>query len=290
MPIAKNAYFAEWFKWTCWNCGGRFFAEGLSTLHRLERCPDKKCDSVLSLEIPERHLTLPESVLCGADHDNLLELQQLAPNLYGEDQGPYSTQSFVMQASQHWGACKFLGHDYNKGFHCGKNNASSVPCHIFKGFGNGGTKECLLWAFIEKLCQTDQERWFMTQYMRYVRDRVFPMPLPQVRLGGITQELRPDFLLFIPRSKMNFISVAVELDGGHTAGARERDEERHLKLQSEGFRVVSYRGRRTDTEGRGPINYIDDIKDLVSRIDRQMDLTKENSQWSNALAIDAHPF
>jgi hypothetical protein len=45
-----------------------------------------------------------------------------------------------------------------------------------------------------------------------------------------------------------------------------------------------------DAEGRSPINYIDDIKDLVSRIDRQMNLTKENAQWSNALTIDAQPF
>jgi hypothetical protein len=275
MPNASNAYFAEWFKWTCWNCGGRFFVEGTSNLQRLERCPDKKCDSYLCLEIPQSQATLPEAVLCGADHNNLLEIKQLAPDLYGEDQGPFSTQSFVMQASKHWGACNFLGHDYFKGFHCGKNTAHSIPCHIFKGFGNGGTKECLLWSFVEKLCQTDQERWFMTQYMRYVRERVFPMVLPQVRLGGITQELRPDFVL---------------LDGGHTPGARERDEERHLRLQSEGFSVVSYKGRRVDAEGRSPINYIDDIKDLVSRIDRQMNLTKENAQWSNALTIDAQPF
>jgi very-short-patch-repair endonuclease len=95
---------------------------------------------------------------------------------------------------------------------------------MLAGF-SAGEISCPLWESIGKLCQTDQERKFLHWYLRYVKDRQFPMILPQVRIG-IAERKRADFVAFVPLQYWRYKAVAIELDGAHTDEHLPKDQAR----------------------------------------------------------------
>ncbi len=215
---------------------------------------------------------LPERLLVGADHNNLLEVTAI-PQVDGQwdsdvarDAPPYSVRSFVIHASKQFKACEYSwgrdglfgsGDEWNK---C-STGTGSTPCHLMSGFSLG-QRDCPLWQKIADLCQTSDEKWFLHQYLRYVRGRPFPMLIPQCRLGGITQSIRPDFVAFVPLQMLRYRWLAIQLDAKHSPAMAKQDEDRDARLQAQGYEVRICRGNH----GR----YVDDVKRLVEDIERIM--------------------
>lgn len=215
---------------------------------------------------------LPEKLLVGADHNNLLEISDV-PEIDSQwmsdmarDAPPYSVRSFVSQASMRFKDCEYSwGRDEMFGdgseWHKCSTTTGSTSCHLMSGFSLGQS-DCPLWKKIAGLCQTRDETWFLHQYLRYVRGRPFPMLIPQCRLGGITQGIRPDFVLFVPLQLLRYRWLAIQLDAKHPLAMAKQDEDRDARLQAEGYEVRVCRGNN----GR----YVNDVKSLVEDIERIM--------------------
>jgi hypothetical protein len=97
-------------------------------------------------------------------------------------------------------------------------------CHVLAGW-SAGQPTCLLFDAVASLCQTDVERKFLSTYLRYVKDRDFPMLIPQVRIG-IAERRRVDFVLYVPLQYWRFKWLAVELDGAHPQEKASEDAAR----------------------------------------------------------------
>ena len=113
-------------------------------------------------------------------------------------------------------------------------NSPSWNCRILAGWSAGQTT-CSLWEHVKALCQNDPERSFLQTYLRYVKDRQFPMLIPQVRVG-IAERRRPDFVAFVPLQYWCFKWVAIELDGAHGEEQQESDVARNKYLEEQNYR------------------------------------------------------
>src|SRR5262249_38203484 len=95
-----------------------------------------------------------------------------------------------------------------------------------------------------------------------VKDREFPMLIPQVRLG-VSERRRADFAVFVPLQRWKYDCLVVELDRAHPQDRADADRDRALEIVAQGYRVV--RGG-----GQGEKGYYDDVRSLVEQIDAGM--------------------
>jgi very-short-patch-repair endonuclease len=134
-----------------------------------------------------------------------------------------------------------------------------------------GQESCALWEHVAKLCQTEAERKFLHWYLGLVRDRQFPMLIPQTRIG-IAERRRPDFVLFVPLQYWSYKWYAIELDKAHPKGVLElADGVRNSDVAKHGYEVISLR-----PENQG---YLQEVKTLVEKIERDLSEV-ENDPWS----------
>jgi hypothetical protein len=140
--------------------------------------------------------------------------------------------------------------------------AEGEKCHLVSGWSTG-VDTCSLWEQIKKLCQTESEQRFLHQYLRLVKDRQFPMLVPQASIG-IGERRRPDFVIFIPLQRWSYRWMAVEIDGGHDESKAQADEQRNADLKAHGYEVFSVRptGQR----------YFEEARRLVERVEAEMNL------------------
>ncbi len=222
-----------------------------------------KCQECGALNTPKRARQsyhswpeVPQSLYLGHDWNNQVKLYPVPPEALGETWAePYSIRSFVYQASRLLGGCEY--HPSERGFvmnepafsdRCSLPEASqswddwnlrcSFPeaselyadwnCHMVMGWTKG-KPTCDLWQRVSALCQTDAERGFLHQYLAFVKDRVFPMLIPQPRMG-IAQRRRPDFVLFVPLCYWNYRWYAVQLDKGHPPERAKEDDLRDAEI------------------------------------------------------------
>jgi hypothetical protein len=129
------------------------------------------------------------------------------------------------------------------------------PCHLANGWMHG-PDECPGWVHLANLCQSENERRFLHQYLRVNHDREAPMPIPQAHLE-VTERIRVDFVLFVPVTRFEWRWLAVEIDSPSFHKDRQKDEERDWSVQIEGYEVV-----RLPVE----MNMLDQVRDLYKRI------------------------
>jgi hypothetical protein len=147
-------------------------------------------------------------------------------------------------------------------------------CHVLAGWSAGKTS-CPLFDALAGLCQTDSERKFLHTYLRYVKDRDFPMLIPQVRIG-IAERRRPDFALYVPLQYWRFKWLAVELDGAHPQEKANDDAVRDRFYEENRYEAVSLRP--------GAKGYLDEVRSLAERAEVLMSMAQTDA-WE--VAIDA---
>ncbi|MFL6051594.1 MAG: DUF559 domain-containing protein, partial [Actinoallomurus sp.] len=136
-------------------------------------------------------------------------------------------------------------------------------------------ESCPLFREILDLSQTDDERKFLHTYMRYVRDREFPMLLPQARIG-ITDRRRADFVAFVPLHFWKFKWFVIELDGGHREEQQAQDKLRNKYYEEHGYEIISLRP--------GVKGYFEEARSLIERFDVLMALADTDAA---DLAVEA---
>jgi hypothetical protein len=228
---------------------------------------------------------VPRTLYIGHDRHNQMKVHAVPPEAFIEDAGwaqPYSIRSFVDQASKRLGGCAYstrltgqvLGESVFSDS-CGHPETEEVSsCHLVAGF-TMGQPTCALWKQIAALCQTDAERRFLYQYLGLVKDRQFPMLIPQARIG-IAERRRPDFVAFVPLQYFRYKYYAVQLDAAHPEERDEADRLRDDEIALHGYEVLSLR-----PEGQG---YLEEVKRLVEQIERDMK-TVEDDFWKVALDV-----
>jgi hypothetical protein len=160
-------------------------------------------------------------------------------------------------------------------------------CHLVGGWTTGQTT-CGLWERIAQLCQNETEQRFLHRYLGYVKDRQFPMLIPQTWIG-ITERRRPDFVAFIPLSFWNYRWLAIQLDAAHTEEQAENDALRDEYITRHKYEILSLKPNEK--------GYLEEIRTLVERIDSWMNLADTNpwevaveAQVTNTEPIEDVPF
>ena len=230
---------------------------------------------------------VPREIYVGQDKSQLLKLYPVSPDHADAPWAqPFSVRSVVAQASRRFGGCAYRCSKRGEVMgepvfddHChdplDEYGDSSANCHMLAGWSIG-QDSCALWEDLAKLCQTDSERKFLHWYLGLVRDRQFPMLIPQTRIG-IAERRRPDFVLFVPLQYWKYKWYAIELDKAHPKGVVEfADGVRNADVAKHGYEVVSLK-----PEGQG---YLQEVKTLVEKIERDLSEV-ENDPW--AVAIQA---
>ncbi|WP_338865535.1 hypothetical protein [Myxococcus stipitatus] len=118
------------------------------------------------------------------------------------------------------------------------------------------------------MIRNDSEYRFLGNYLNIIRDRHFPMLIPQARLG-IGERRRPDFVAFIPLQKWKFRWIAIELDDAHPQSDTAKDTQRDSDLLGHGYKVFSV--RRTSSLG-----YFEEARRLAEYIDTEMNIANHN--------------
>src|SRR5262249_17417578 len=136
-----------------------------------------------------------------------------------------------------------------------------------------GKQSCGLWRSVQTLCQTHPERRFLERYLGYVKDRQFPMLIPQAWLG-IADRRRPDFVAFVPLQYWKYKWLAVQLDAAHPGRQAEQDAVRDDYTRAQGYEVISLRPSQSD--------YREEVRKLVEQIDVWMNLS-ETDPWLTAV-------
>src|SRR5713226_4901344 len=244
--------YTDWiWKSACSQCG-------LQVLWSWQRSPFgrsitwtcSKCEQFNSIKKIDRWPNLPQTLYIGYDQKNLLRLYPLPPESSDADWAlPYSTRSFVYQASRVLGGCHYRPHQRGTVMgetvfsdHCYEpdvmhySDSDVPPCHIVAGW-TAGADTCPLWEKICSLCQTDSEKQFLRWYFGLARDRNFPALIPQARIG-IAERRRPDYVLFVPLTYWTYKWYAIQLDAGHR-GTESQDELRDAEISMHGYEVVS---------------------------------------------------
>lgn len=226
---------------------------------------------------------LPPTLYIGHDRLHQMKLYPFLP-----DQAwiqPYSIRSFVAQASGHLGGCNYTtarrGTVMNEPVFsdlCYDPRADgfvdSHSCHFVAGF-TISQPSCPLWERVATLCQTEMEKRFLRWYLNLVKDRQFPMLIPQARVG-IAERRRPDFVLFAPLQYWRYKYYAVELDGAHPQSQGESDQLRDAEIAVHGYEVISLRPERQ--------GYYEEVKRLVEQVERDM-LAAEADGWNVAIDV-----
>jgi hypothetical protein len=147
-------------------------------------------------------------------------------------------------------------------------------CHLVSGWTTG-KDSCPLWEQIIGLCQTEPEKRFLKRYLQFVKDRQFPMLIPQSGIG-ITERRRPDFVAFIPLQYWKYKWVAIQLDAAHTLAQTASDSERDDYVREHKYEVISLR-----PEQKG---YFEEVRSLVEEFETWISLA-ETDPWS--IVVDA---
>ena len=148
-------------------------------------------------------------------------------------------------------------------------------CHLVAGWTTGQTT-CPLWENIAKLCQTDNERKFLHRYLGYVRDRQFPMLIPQTWIG-IAERRRPDFVAFIPLQYWKYKWLAIQLDGAHTDSNTTDDLRRDQYVAERNYEVLSLKPAEK--------GYFEEVRRLVEKIECWIE-TADSDPWEVAIEAE----
>jgi hypothetical protein len=272
-------------KAACGHCG-REVAWNAGTIGKFPSAWTCKCQSVNTLRLPEPWPNVPKYLYIGADKLQRLKVSAVPPDSSTPDWAqPYSIRSFIAQASRRLGGCYFtcssngsvLGEQVFRDtctiWEPDADQGEDTDCHLVPGWSTGQAT-CPLWERVAALCQTDHEQRFLHHYLRFVKDRQFPMLIPQPRIG-IAERRRPDFVLFVPLQHWNYQWLAVELDGAHGNDQQDRDAARDTELLAHGYEVFSVRPAEK--------GYLEEVRRLVERIEEKMHLASENV-WHVATA------
>jgi len=242
-----------------------------------------KCHSLNFLGRLPEWPNIPPTLYIGHDMQRQVKLYPFLPDQAWMQ--PYSVRSFVAQASRQLGGCSYettregsvMGEPVFRDI-CFDPKKSFVPdthsCHFVAGF-TISQPGCPLWDRVAALCQTEIEKRFLRWYLSLVKDRQFPMLIPQARIG-IAERRRPDFVLFAPLQYWQYKHYAVELDGAHPQSQGESDQLRDAEIAVHGYEVISLR-----PEGRG---YLEEVKRLVEQVERDMRVADADG-WKVAIDV-----
>ena len=151
--------------------------------------------------------------------------------------------------------------------------AAPHECHLVSGWRTG-QDTCALWQRIEALCRTEPERRFLKTYLGHVKDREFPMLIPQAWIG--TPDDRPDFVAFVPLHYWKYKWLAVRLDPAAPEDTAAGEPARDENGGSRNYEVLSLRP--------GEAGYLEEVHNLVERFDSWMSLGSTNPE---AVAVEA---
>jgi len=263
------AYRDRAWVYTCGECHDRWRFQCEINSRRVLRCGS--CDAENTVRAFDPAPNVPTRLYIGYDRRHQVSLFPVPPETPSEEWAqPYSTRSVLYQLSREFHECNYspsvrgriMGETV---FHdlCWLDDERSGPwsCHMMSGFTRG-EETCNLWTKIVNLCQTEPERRFLRHYLTLVKDREFPMLIPQVRLG-VAERRRADFAVFVPLQRWKYDCLIIELDRAHTQDRADADHDRELEIVAQGYRVVRCRGQSE----RG---YYDDVRDLVEQIETGM--------------------
>ncbi|MBM4030106.1 MAG: hypothetical protein FJ280_32610 [Planctomycetes bacterium] len=133
-----------------------------------------------------------------------------------------------------------------------------------------------MWKKVAALCQTESERNFLHTYLGFVKDRQFPMLLPQVWLG-IADRRRPDFLAYVPEQYWRYKWFAVQLDAAHGDENKESDARRDAYVTEQNYAVASLRPLAS--------GYLEEVRRLVEQFEVIMNSAEDDS-WELAVPVD----
>ncbi len=273
---------------SCGNCNRRvawFDRSGQSSLPDSWRC---ECGAVNHFKPMADWPDVPTSLYIGPEVAARVKLYPVPPGTPMTDWAlPYSIRSFVYQMSIRYGECQYR--PFLKGSVMGEPVFSDVcydtsaeaeygddekrrECHIMTGWMTG-QRTCGLWQRIEALCQTPSERRFLWNYLSFVKDRQFPMLIPQVWLG-IADRRRVDFVAFVPLQYWKYTWLAIQLDASHPEELAASDALRDEYVRGQKYEVLSLRPSES--------GYLEEVRSLVEQIDRLMALS-DVDPWQTAV-------
>lgn len=275
---------------TCGHCERRvaWFVDISKTLSDTWRC---ECGARNHVKPMPEWPNVPRSLYIGPDTHARFKVYPVPPNESTAEWAlPYSIRSFVYQASAKFGECFYRprqrgtvmgesvfsdncydsehGADYD-------DHALPRECHLVTGWTTG-QHSCGLWQRIEALCQTDSERRFLRSYLGFVKDREFPMLVPQAWLG-IADRRRPDFVAFVPLQYWKYKWLAVQLDAAHSDDLAASDALRDDYVRGQNYEVLSLRPKES--------GYLEEVRRLVERIDEWMALSQTDA-WQTAVEAE----
>jgi len=286
---------------TCPSCSRRvaWFHDGATTLPDRWKC---ECGILHHLESPPKWPEVPRALYIGPDKLARFKVYPVPPENSNDDWAqPYSIRSFVYQASQKFGGCYyrpsrrgtvmdepvFTDSCYSSFYNAEYGDELPHDCHLVGGWTTG-KETCPLWEQIIDLCQTEPEKRFLKRYLQFVKDRQFPMLIPQTGIG-ITERRRPDFVAFVPLQYWKYKWVAIQLDAAHKEEQLVSDSERDEYVRDHKYDVVSLRPEQT--------GYFEEVRKLVEEFESWMSLG-DTDPWSivvdaevkKSVAVDDIPF
>jgi hypothetical protein len=199
---------------------------------------------------------------------------------------PFSIRSFLYQASRQVKECEFksirrtlvLGELVFRDL-CYPSTMGEwddpTDCDLASGWIKG-SDTCPFWEALKKYCQTNSEISFLHTYLGLVKDRQFPMILPQTRIG-IAERRRCDFVAFLPLQHWLYKWYAIELYRYHTEEQKDSDIERNEELALQGYEVISLRPQNQA--------YLQEAKKLVEMF--ELETTRvETDKFSVAVEVE----
>jgi hypothetical protein len=130
-----------------------------------------------------------------------------------------------------------------------------------------GQEKCPVWEEIAKLCQTESERMFLKKYLSFVKDRQFPMLIPQTWIG-IADRRRPDFVGFVPLQHWRYKWVAIQLDASHGDDQVVEDARRDEFVREQNYEVIPLRPTQT--------GYLEEVRRIAEQFEAWMTLADSN--------------
>jgi hypothetical protein len=240
------------------------------------------------LRAPPEWPDLPRTLYVGHEKNKRLRVHPLPPDTQSRDWAqPYSIRSFIYQAGRSLGCCEYRcttrGTVMDQKvfsdlcYPVSEEWADEEPiseCHMACGWIHGETT-CPLWERVGPLCQTEPEKRFLHRYLSYVKDRQFPMLIPQAWIG-IADRRRVDFVAFVPLQHWNYKWVAIQLDASHSSEQEDGDRQRDAFVEQNNYHVISLRPTNS--------GYMEEVRSVVERFDAWMRAGEEDP-WSVAVDL-----
>jgi len=271
-------------KATCGKCKRQvaWFWKGPKTASNKWVC---ECGATNYLKPLPKWPEVPRTLYIGPDKLTRFKVYPLPPECPEEEWAqPYSVRSFVYQASRKFGGCSYscqprgtvmdetVFTDTCYDPNVDNYEPNSWDCHMVNGWTTG-QESCPLWERVAKLCQTDTERKFLHRYLGYVKDRQYPMLIPQTWIG-IAERRRPDYVAFVPLQYWNYKWLVIQLDGTHSEEQIPDDALRDEYVRQYKFEVISLKPNEK--------GYFEEVRRLVEQLENWMTLA-ETSPWQVAV-------